>query len=121
MRSKSFAQRVTLYSLTLIVISAGVCSLAAYRNSQKFLEQSVGQELLAIVNSASGLLDGDLHDLVYLNAERQIENEEEFELLRGQLLQVKNSNSLDGLGSPLYTLRKAYDFETSGLSLIHIS
>ena len=103
-----------LFSVTLIVISAGLSSVFAYQQSKKLLEQSLGQELLAVVNSLAPLIDGDLHDLIYLNEEREIENLEEFELLRDLLLKTKQANRLSSDGSPIYTLRPAHDYQETG-------
>ena len=118
----SFSFRVILYSLTLIVITATILWFAAYLDNKKSLEKSVASELLAIVNSSAPLIDGDLHDLIYLSDDRTVENEEEFLLLQDQLNKVKSSNKLKSFGSPLYTLRKAFDFpETQSLEFVVMS
>jgi signal transduction histidine kinase/CheY-like chemotaxis protein len=85
----------------------------SYQQSKKSLEKSLGNELLRIVNSLAPLINGDLHQLIFLNAEGNLAFQEEFDLIRNQLVRVRDSNKMTGRGSPMYTMRKAHDFATT--------
>jgi signal transduction histidine kinase len=107
--------RLLLFSILLIAISVSFSSWIIFEQDKIVLEQSLAKELLAIVRSASPLVDGDLHELVQLAPDGSIARREQFEYIRQKLLAVKAANLLPSKrGSPIYTLRKAADFATSG-------
>ncbi len=110
----SFYLRLLFFSIVLIVISVGLSTYFVMKQSREELEKMLANELLAIVNSAAPLIDGDLHQFVYLDEDLKMAAPEEFEIIREQLVKVKLHNDLGGKGSPIYTLRKAWDFGETG-------
>lgn len=107
----SFYLRLLFFSIFLIVISVGLSAYFVMNQSKKELEKMLANELLAIVNSAAPLIDGDIHQFIYLDENRELAAPEEFEIIRDKLVKIKNHNDLGGKGSPIYTLRSAWDFE----------
>ena len=110
----SFAIRLTLFAALVIVVSVGVSSWLVYRSKKASLEASLGRELLAIVNSAAPMIDGDLHQLVHRGEKGELAGQEEFELIRQQLVKVRDANGLRGHGSPIYTMRPTERYHDSG-------
>ncbi len=100
-----FNLRLTLYSILLVSISVGLCSFIIYKQTKEDLENSLRKELLAIVKSSAPFINGDLHQIIYLDENRNIPNLEEFEFIQSQLKTIKRQNKLIGKGSPIYTLR----------------
>ena len=111
----SFAARVVLFSTLLVGFTVGLSSWLVYRSSKIELEASLGQELLAVGRSTASLIDTDLVALVYTSDDGVIEFEDEFQYLRSQLDQVRRRNDLPLHGNPIYIMRPAADFDTSGM------
>ncbi len=109
----SFSHRLTIFAMSLVVVSVCIYALISYQLRKQSLEKSLGTELLAIVNSIAPLLDGDLHNLISLDAGGKVAAADEFGMFRELLAKVKKSNGLGGGGSPIYTMRKAHDFATT--------
>jgi signal transduction histidine kinase len=106
-----FAVRLTLFAMTLVILSVGVSSVIAYQLKKRSLETALSNELLAIVHSLAPLIDAELHEHIRCGADGAPESEEEFESIRQQLVKVKHRNQLTSHGSPIYTLRPAPDFD----------
>jgi signal transduction histidine kinase len=105
---------LTLFAALLVAVSVGISSFLVYQANKASLADSLGRELLAIVNSTAPLVDGDLHQLIHKAEEGRVAGEEEFETIRQQLVKVKDSNRLSGHGSPVYTMRPTERYADSG-------
>ncbi len=105
-----FSARLVLFTAGLIALSVGFASMVVYVQSRASLEKHLAQELLAVVNSAAPLIDGDLHQIISLGADGELGTPEEFAEIQKQLVRVKTANHLSGHGSPVYTLRRAADY-----------
>ena len=105
-----FSARLVLFTAGLIALSVGFASMVVYVQSRAALEKHLAQELLAVVNSAAPLIDGDLHQIITLGADGEVSTPEEFAEIQKQLVRVKTANQLSGHGSPVYTLRRASDY-----------
>jgi signal transduction histidine kinase/CheY-like chemotaxis protein len=112
-RRFGFCLRLTCFATLLIGVTVGVSMWIACHLKKVSLEKSLGAELLAVVNSLSPLVDGDLVQRIHSDETGQIVAEEGFEAIRRQLVLVKQRNHLRSFGSPLYILRKAGDFEVT--------
>ena len=113
-RSSNFYVRLILFSTALVIVATGISSLIVLQLKTRSLENSLGNELLAIVNSTAAAIDGDLHDEIGSGDWGEIEGKENFQTIRRHLVRVKENNRLGGHGSPIYTMRKASDFAESG-------
>ena len=105
-----FSARLVLFTAGLIALSVGFASMVVYVQSRASLEEHLAQELLAVVNSAAPLIDGDLHQIITLGSDGKLGTPEEFAEIQKQLVRVKTANHLSGHGSPVYTLRRASDY-----------
>jgi signal transduction histidine kinase/DNA-binding response OmpR family regulator len=115
-RRFGFFLRLTCFATLLIVLAVGVSMWIACDLKKASLERSLGNELLAIVNSVSPLIDGDL--VGRIRSDRSgYWGVREFEVLSAQLGRIKQRNHL-GSGSP-YLLRKSAEFDrTQDLELV---
>ncbi len=113
-RRFSFRLRLTGFALLLIAVSMGAASILAYVVSKNTLEKHLQNELLAIVKTAAPMVDGDLLPLIYESASGEMAGADEFEEIRGLLEKIKKSNGMESRGSPIYVMRPAADFATSG-------
>ena len=96
-----------------ILVSVGLTAFLAYLNASRSLEDSLGAELLAIVNTGAPLIDGDLHELIYAAEDSTIAFAEEFELIRLRLDAIRSANGLPDHGSPIYTMRAGEGYKRS--------
>ena len=110
----SFRLRLTGFALLLIAVSMGAASILAYTVSKSTLEKHLQDELLAIVKTAAPMVDGDLLPLIYQSASGAMAGAEEFDEIRGLLEKIKSGNAMESKGSPIYVMRPAADFATSG-------
>ena len=118
-RISNFYVRLILFSTALVIVATGISSLIVLQLKSRSLEESLGNELLAIVNSTAAAIDGELHDDISRSDSGQIRGEEHFHAIRRHLTRVKENNRLDGDGSPIYTMRKTRDFaQTSDLEFV---
>jgi len=107
-----FSARLTLFATFLITVSVALGAFVAYHDRKKSLEKTLARELLGIVNSTAPLIDGDVHELIRRRPDGSLEPPGAFEAIRRTLVQVRNSNGLtDNYGSPIYTFRRAPEFE----------
>ena len=113
-RRLSFRLRLTGFALLLIALSMGAASILAYYGSKSTLEKHLQNELLAIVKTAAPMVDGDLLPLIYQRASGEMAGADEFEEIRGLLEKIKNGNGMKSRGSPIYVMRPAADFATTG-------
>ena len=112
-----FFIRLLGFGALLIALSLGIAAVVAYRNKSDYIEKSMAAELLAIVNTAAPLIDGDLVDVVRSDLKGGIVNEEEFNEVRARLSSIKKSNSLKAKPgvSPIYIMRPATPTGASNL------
>jgi two-component system, cell cycle sensor histidine kinase and response regulator CckA len=113
-RCSNFYVRLILFSTALVIVATAVSSLIILQLKTRSLERSLGNELLAIVNSAAAAIDGDVHDEISRREGGKIEGAEQFEGIRRFLVRVKDNNGLRGNGSPIYTMRKTANFAETG-------
>jgi len=113
-RRHSFRLRLTGFAVLLIAISMGAAAILAYSVSKSTLERHLQNELLAIVKTAAPMVDGDLLPLIYQGPSGELAGADEFEEIRGLLEKIKNSNRMESRGSPIYVMRPAGDFATTG-------
>jgi signal transduction histidine kinase/CheY-like chemotaxis protein len=113
-RRLSFRLRLTGFALILIALSMSAASLLAYHFSKKALETHLENELLAIVRTAAPLVDGDLVPLIYRRSSGALAGADEFNEIRQLLVKVKTGNHLESRGSPLYLMRPAENFVSTG-------
>ncbi len=109
-----FSARLVLFTAGLVALSVGFASVVVYLQSRQSLQTHLAQELLAVVNSTSPLIDGDLHRIIALGPDGELATREEFAEIHRQLVRVKQANHLSGHGSPVYTLRRAPDYGSTG-------
>ncbi len=113
MRRSSYAVSLSVFVAVMIVVAVALCSFSAYRQTKASLETSLAQELQGIVNTLAPMIDGDLHELIFVDESGRLLDEEEFELIRRQLELAKEHNGFTH-ENPLYTLRRAFDFDETG-------
>ena len=113
-RRVSLRQRLTGFALTMMFLCMGTVCLLDYQKAKYQLEDHLGKELLGIVVSIAPLIDGDAVARIEHDAEGEILNPEDFDKLRSVLIKVKDANGLQSVGSPLYIMRAAEDFEITG-------
>ena len=109
-RGHSIAMRMIWFSTAVVAVAVLICSIVSYQQSKSELETSLAHELMAVVNSVSPFIDGDLHEQISQNDAGIIQGQESFEHIRRILSRVRDRSSLSELGSPIYTLRKSEDF-----------
>ncbi len=104
-----FFIRLLGFGALLIALSLGIAAFVTYRNRSEYIEKSMAAELLAIVNTAAPMIDGDLVNVVRSDSKGGIVNEEAFNKIRSRLSSIKKSNSLKAKPgvSPLYIMRPA--------------
>lgn len=109
MKRIGFFIRLLGFGALLIALSLGIAAFVAYKNKRDYIEKSLAAELLAVVNTASPLIDGDLVNVVRADHDGGIVNEEEFDEIRSKLSAIKKSNGLTAKPgvSPLYVMRRA--------------
>ena len=107
MKRIGFFIRLLGFGALLIVLSLGIAAFVAYRNKSEYIEKSMAAELLAVVNTAAPLIDGDLVNVVRSDVKGGIVNEDEFNQIRSSLLSIKKANKLTAKPgvSPIYIMR----------------
>ncbi len=106
-RSAGLYLRVVAFALLLISITTAISAVLVYGYQRRSLELHIGRELSAVVQSIAPRIDAALLELVAPGSQRgEIRNKDEFEELRGILLDAKSANQLTSQhGSPLYIVR----------------
>jgi signal transduction histidine kinase len=114
-QSLPFFYKILLVFGFLVVLSTGFTAFIVYEQDKILLEKALAQELLSLVATLAPTINGNLHELIHRLPDGSIANEEEFIMIKEQLRRAKVSNRLPAKrGSPIYTLRPARDYETSG-------
>jgi signal transduction histidine kinase len=106
----SISFRFPLLGVFVIGVSLALIAVLLYQNERINLEQSISRELIGIAVTGTLLINADEHEDVFLIENGVIAKEESFSHLKDILLKIKQQNNLK---KPVYTLRKASDFEKS--------
>lgn len=109
------SSRLNVLTTAVVAVAVTLATTAAYFQARGALEKSLAAEVLAIAKGLGRKLNGDLHPLILKMGDGTLEGEEEFELLRQDLLAAKKDHNLSGHESPIYTLRPSMDYERNGL------
>ena len=88
-RPSNFCVRLIIFSTALVIVATGISSLIVLQLRTRSLEQSLGNELLAIVNSTAAIVDGDMHDEIGRTELRELKGQEQFETIRRLLDEVE--------------------------------
>ena len=109
-------QLIVMLSM-LAITSSMFSSWLAYENSKTQLEESLGKELLSLVNSVAPFISGNNHENIVRIDKDFIDGQENFDAIRRQLTTVKKTNDLQlsTHDSPLYTLRKSSGFKKNNM------
>ena len=84
----------------------------SYRSAVIRKEASLAKELISVVRTASVQLDIRSHEDVFFDPDEGLEGHDEFDMIQKILVAIRDANNLrHDNGSPVYTLRKSYDFE----------
>ncbi len=104
--------QLILFAGVLVAFAVAVSTWFAYQNSKKQLETALGNELLALVNSAAPFINGDYHEEIVRVDSNFVDGMDAFHKIREQLIILKEKNHLgvESSGSPVYTLRPAQGF-----------
>jgi len=94
----------------MIGLSLGVLSWRLYAFTESDLRRSIAKELIGIAATGSLLIPPSPHEDIYLNGD-DLEGEEAFNFIRSLLLKIQSEN---GLEKPVYTMRRAFNYDTSG-------
>lgn len=103
----TFRRRLLSLAIGLTAASTLLAALIYYRHAKGSLEEHLGHELLAVVNSTAPMIDGDVLPFIRAGANGEIQGREEFEETRRVLDKVATANGLVSSGSPVYILRVA--------------
>src|SRR6185295_5896388 len=95
-RISNFYVRLILFSTALVIVATGISSLIVLQLKSRSLEETLGNELLAIVNSTAAAIDGDFHDKISRSESGEIVGLDQFSIIRRHLLLVKHNNRLEG-------------------------
>ncbi len=109
-RWNSISFKFPLLGIVVIGLSLSVVSGALYQKERSDLEQSISRELIGTTVTGSLLIDPDEHENVFAIEQGVIEGKNSFDRIKKILLDIKNHNNLT---KPVYTFRKAFDFEES--------
>jgi len=111
----SISVKLTLLISVIVSISIAMVAMFTYIRSENQLLDSITIELRSIVQSTAPLINANAHDNILYDADEGLEGKEEFHNIQSQLIKVRDSNNMPhGKGlSPIYTLRKSWDFENN--------
>ncbi len=106
----SISFKFPLLGVIVIGFSLSIISGTLYQRERLILEESISRELIGTAVTGSLLIDPDEHENIFAIDEGTIEGKESFDDIKNALLNIKQHNNLT---KPVYTLRKAYDFDMS--------
>lgn len=113
-RHHSLALRMIWFSTAVITVAVLLSSIVAYQQSKSALKDSLAHELRSVVSSLAPFIDGDLHELIQVNEQGELEGRDSFNYIRKTLVKVRDRSGLTLQESSIYTLRKAPDFDRTG-------
>jgi methyl-accepting chemotaxis protein len=100
MKKTGLGLKIMIFTILLVVITAGILIYFSYITSYTDLEKAVGERLEAIASTGALMIDGDLHDQI---KDEKDENSDAFIKLKKVLLDIKKRNNLD---TDVYTFRR---------------
>ena len=109
----SFAVKATALVWVIALLSISFVASVTYLRAEQQLVDNLGSQLKRIVQTTAPLLDASEHENIFYQDEVGLEGERSFSRIQEQLIRVRDSNDMphhNGL-SPLYTLRKSWQFE----------
>ena len=109
----SFAVKLTALVWVISLLSISLVAYFTYIRAEQQLIDDLGSQLKRIVQTTAPLLDASRHENIFYHNEMGLEGEDSFRAIQAQLVKVRDSNEMPhhyGL-SPLYTLRKSWQFE----------
>lgn len=109
-RWNSISFKFPILGIIVIGLSLSTVSWLLYQKERRDLEQSISRELIGTTVTGSLLIDPDEHENVFAIEQGVIEGKESFDRIKKILIDIKRHNNL---AKPVYTLRKAFDFEES--------
>ncbi len=101
--------KLLMFTVLIVGITSSISAYFPYTSQRQALEDGLAAELLSIVLTAAVVIDGDLHENIYLDVETGIGGKDEFDAIQVMLANISDSNKLrraSGL-SPIYTLRQS--------------
>lgn len=116
--------QLALSVLLLVALAVAISSWASYQQIKTNLLVHLSSELLNIINTLSPSINGDEHENIFLLEPGEIEGKDEFNHIQKLLAKVSQKTGLIGHqgSSPIYTLRKAVDFnQTKELEFVVMS
>lgn len=109
-RWNSISFKFPLLGIVVIGLSLSLVSGVLYQKERSDLERSISRELIGTTVTGSLLIDPDEHEDIFALEQGVIEGKNSFDRIKKILLDIKNYNNLT---KPVYTFRKAFDFEES--------
>ena len=111
----SFAVQICFISICMIAATATFFGYQSYKSEAARKAAGLAQEILSIVKTAAIRFNLELHEEIYYDMEDGLQGQAEFSRIREVLTAIRDTNDLlHGRGSPVYTLRKSYDFDSTG-------
>ncbi|VAW56555.1 BarA sensory histidine kinase (= VarS = GacS), partial [hydrothermal vent metagenome] len=109
----SISTKLALFISLIVSISVAMVAMFTYIRSENQLLESIGIELRSIVQSTAPLINAEMHDNFSFDSDDVLDQTSDFKQLQQQLIKVRDSNKMPhGSGlSPLYTLRKTWEFD----------
>ncbi len=95
----------------MALIGVGIPIGFEYISTRSDLAHSISTQLAGISKTSALSIDADMHEEIFSTGPGEFEGKKEFNLIKNKLLQIKEANQIH---KPIYTLRKAVDFEESG-------
>ena len=110
----SFAVQICAISICMITATAIFFGYQSFQSEASRKASSLSREILSVVKTAAIQIDLDSHEEIYFDPDDGLQGQVEFDQLRNVLAAISDTNDLaHGHGSPLYTLRKSFDFDDS--------
>ena len=111
----SFAVQICAISICMISATAIFFGYQSFQSEAARKASSLSREILAVVKTAAIQIDLERHEEIFFDPGDGLQGQLEFDQLRKVLAAISDANDLaHGHGSPLYTLRKSFDYDDSG-------
>lgn len=88
------------------------------------MHRHIADMIVAIANSSAATLPLDRHENSFYDPDSGLDGQEDFDFLQAMLVRIRDANSLNHheFVSPIYTLRKTWDYDESNqLSFVVMS
>ncbi|NIM17598.1 MAG: HAMP domain-containing protein [Candidatus Aminicenantes bacterium] len=100
MKKTGLGLKIMIFTILLVVITAGILIYFSYITSYADLEKAIGERLEAIASTGALMIDGDLHDQIKGPEDA---DSEAFKKLQKVLRDIKKKNNIN---TPVYTFRR---------------